>query len=125
MAIFVTEDDAGGGVDQIDAHRTVFMAVSPWVKPHYVAHTNTSFVSLLKTVYGILGLPPLNLYDATAADLYDCFTDKPDFRSFDPLPEDPTVFDPAKAREPLDPKPSIRMDDPAVLRRQHRQNDPH
>src|SRR3974377_879368 len=33
MAIFVTEDDAGGGVDQVDAHRTVMLMASPYAKP--------------------------------------------------------------------------------------------
>jgi hypothetical protein len=40
MAIFITEDDAGGGVDPVDAHRTVMLVASPWVKPGCVAHTD-------------------------------------------------------------------------------------
>jgi hypothetical protein len=31
--------------------------------------------------------------------------------------EDPRIFDPAAAREPLDPRPSIKMDDPAEVGR--------
>ncbi len=119
MAVFITEDDSQGGVDHIDSHRTVMMVAGPYVKPGYVAHTNASFPGMLKTVNRILGLPPLNLYDATAADLSDCFTNTPDFHPYKLLPVDPTIFDPAKARDPLDPKPAPKMDDPRELKRQH------
>jgi len=120
MAVFITEDDAQGGRDHIDAHRTVLLVAGPYVKKNYVSHTHSSFPGLLKTVFRLLGLPPLNLFDAVASDLADCFTDKPDFTPYKLLPADPRIFDPAKAREPADPKPSPRMDDPRVVREQHR-----
>ena len=84
------------------------------------SHTNTSFPGLLKTVFRILGMPPLNLFDAAASDLSDCFTAEPDFTPYELLPVDPRIFVPEKAREPLDPEPSPRMDDPRVLEEQHR-----
>jgi len=116
MAVFVTEDDAQGGRDHVDSHRTVLMAAGPYVKRNYVSHVNSSFPGLLKTIFRTLGLPPLNLYDAAASDLADCFTDTPDFTPYDALPVDERLFDPAEARDPMDPKPSPKMDDPAVLR---------
>ena len=67
MAIFVTEDDAQGGRDHIDAHRTVLMALGPYCKRNYVSHVNTSFPGMLKTIFRLLGLPPLNLFDAVAS----------------------------------------------------------
>ena len=54
MAVFVTEDDAQGGVDHIDAHRTVLLCAGPWFKKNYVSHTNTSFPGLLKTIFRLL-----------------------------------------------------------------------
>jgi hypothetical protein len=120
MAIFVTEDDAQGGVDHVDSHRTVFLAISPYARRNYVSRVNASFPGLLKTVFRLLGMPPLNLYDATAADLSDCFGGEPDFTPYTPIRPDPEVFVPERAREPLDPQPSERMDDPSVLRDQHR-----
>ncbi len=119
MAIFITEDDAQGGVDHVDAHRTVLMVAGPYAKKGYVSHGNSSFPGLLKTVFRILKLPPLNLYDATASDLSDCLTATPDYEPYSVLPVDPAIFDPAKARDPLDPEPGPRMDDPRELRRQH------
>ncbi len=120
MAVFVTEDDAQGGVDHVDSHRTVLLIASPYAKRNYVSHMNSSFPGLLKTAFRLLGVGPLNLFDATAADLSDCFTAEPDFTPYKALPPDVKIFDPAKAREPLDPEPSPRMDDPRFLRDQHR-----
>jgi hypothetical protein len=90
------------------------------VKPRYVSRVNASFPALLKLALRILGLPPLNLFDATAADLGDIFTATPDFTPFVLQPVSPAIFDPWKAKEPTDPQPPPIMDDPAVLREQHR-----
>jgi len=120
MAIFVTEDDAQSGVDHVDSHRTVLMAVGPYVRKNYASHVNSSFPGLLKTIFRLLGLPPLNLFDAAASDLSDCFGGEPDFAPYRVLPIDPALFDPAKVKDPLDPAPdSPRMDDPRFLREQH------
>jgi len=120
MAVFITEDDAQGGVDHVDSHRTLLLVGGPYAKRNYVSRVNASFPGLLKTVFRLLGMPPLNLFDAAASDLSDCFTTEPDYTPYKAVPPDVRVFDPAKAREPLDPKPSVRMDDPAFLQKQHR-----
>lgn len=119
MAVFVTEDDAQGGVDHIDTHRTVLMVMGPYAKQNYVMRANSSFPGLLKTTFRLLGIPPLNLYDAAAQDLADCFTLVPDYTPFSVLPANPEIFDPNKVKEPLDAAPGPRMDDPSFLRRQH------
>ena len=120
MAVFVTEDDSQSGVDHVDSHRTVLLVASPFARRNYASHINSSFPGLLKTIFRLLGLPPLNLFDAAAADLSDCFGDEPDFRPYHALPLDPALFDPAKVKDPLDPAPgSPRMDDPRFLKEQH------
>jgi hypothetical protein len=48
------------------------------------------------------------------------FTSEPHFEPYDLQPVDPRLFVPERAREPLDPKPSPRMDDPQFLREQRR-----
>jgi YVTN family beta-propeller protein len=120
MAILITEDDAQGGRDHVDAHRTLFIAAGPFAKRNYVSHVNSSFPGLLKTVFRILGAPPLHLFDAIASDLADCFTTEPDYSPFEASAVDPRLFNPEKARDPLDPQPGPRMDDPRFLRQQHR-----
>ena len=67
--IFVVEDDTQNGADHVDGHRSIFLAISPWVKKQYVSKVHTSLASIFKTVNLILGLPPLNQYDAAATDL--------------------------------------------------------
>ncbi|MDD4644359.1 MAG: bifunctional YncE family protein/alkaline phosphatase family protein [Bacteroidales bacterium] len=104
MAIVITEDDAQGGVDHVDAHRSVCMVVSPYAKKNYVSHGHYSFGSIFKTFWNILGIPYLNQYDAGATDLSDLFTQNPDFTPYQAIPVDIRVFDPAKALDPLDEK---------------------
>jgi len=117
MAVLITEDDAQGGVDHIYANRTVMMVAGPWAKRNYVSHINASFPGLLKTIFRLLGMPPLNLFDAAAADLSDCFTTEPDYAPYKALPVDARVFDPAAARQAPPGTPSPRMDDPREVRR--------
>ncbi len=104
MLIVITEDDAQNGVDHIDAHRSVLMLISPWVKRNYVSKVHYSFGSLFKTYWNILGIPYLNQYDAGANDLSDFFTSKPDFTSYNALSVDKMMFDPQKALDPIDEK---------------------
>lgn len=111
-AIFVTEDDAQGGIDHLDAHRTVLLCMGPWARRNYVSHVNTSFPGLLKTIFRLLHLPPLNLFDAAAADLSDCFTNQPDFTAYRLHDVDKRIFDPASARQAPEGTASPRMDDP-------------
>jgi len=118
MAIFVTQDDAGGEPDHIDAQRSVLLLISPWAKHAFVSHRHTTIVSMHRTLYEILGLPPLNMFDALANDFSDCFTSTPDFRPYQCRPVDARVFDPEKAKDPKDPdyglarrQKSIVMDD--------------
>ena len=103
MAIFVTQDDAGGEPDHVDAQRSVLLVISPWAKRSYVSHRHTTIVSMHRTLYEILGLPPLNMFDALANDFSDCFTTSPDFRPYRCRPVDPRIFDPEKAKDPKDP----------------------
>jgi len=104
MLVVITEDDAQNGVDHIDAHRSVLMLVSPWVKRDYVSHVHYSFGSLFKSFWNILGLPYLNQYDAGATDLSDFFTGIPDYTPYDAIAVDKRIFDPQKALDPFDEK---------------------
>jgi YVTN family beta-propeller protein len=115
-AVFVTEDDAQGGVDHIDAHRTVLLCAGPWAKKGYVSHVNSSFPGLLKTIFRLLHLPPLNLFDAAAADLSDCFAAAPDIEGYKLVDVDRRIFDPDKARAATNGKASVKMDGPKVER---------
>ena len=82
-----------------------------------MSHTNTSFPGLLKTIFRLLHLPALNLFDAAASDLADCFTDKPHPAPYQVIEVDKRLFDPATARQAPDGTPSPRMDDPRDMPR--------
>jgi DNA-binding beta-propeller fold protein YncE len=102
MLIIVTEDDAQDGRDHIDAHRSLLMMISPWIKRGYVSHSHANFGAILKTIYNICDIPPLNQFDATATLLQDFFTDKPDFTPYTFEMVDTRIFDPKKALDPYD-----------------------
>ena len=102
MAIVVTEDDSQGGVDHVDAHRSLLMVMSPYAKRQHVSHVHSSFGSIFKTFWNVLGIPYLNQYDATATDLADLFTNQPDFTPYSARAVDVRMFDPERAYTPLD-----------------------
>jgi hypothetical protein len=85
-AIFVVEDDPQNGFDHVDGTRSIFLAISPWIKREYVSKTHLSLASIFKTVNEIFELPPLNQYDAASSDLSDMFTGNPDFTPYEYTP---------------------------------------
>ncbi len=102
MMIVITEDDSQNGVDHIDAHRSILMVISPWVKRNYVSTMHYSFGSIFKTFWNVLGVPYLNQYDAAAMDFGDFFMDKPDLTPYQAIPVDTKIFNPQKALDPFD-----------------------
>jgi len=66
-AIFVTEDDSQAGWDHVSAYRTVGMVASPYTHFDETNHTNYNQVSMIRTIEQILGIPPMNIQDATAS----------------------------------------------------------
>lgn len=128
MLIIVTEDDAQDGLDHVDAHRSLLMMISPWVKRNYVSHTHANFGAILKTIYQICDLPPLNQFDATATLLQDFFTDTPDYSPYNVEMVDKRIFDPQKALDPYDVnfrweslKESQEIDGEAGFRTSHKE----
>jgi YVTN family beta-propeller protein len=65
-AIFVLEDDAQDGQDHVDAHRSIAFIVSSHLAPGAVDHHFYNTDSVLHTMEVLLGLPPMNQYDASA-----------------------------------------------------------
>jgi hypothetical protein len=86
MAIFVIEDDPQAGWDHVSGYRTIAFCLSPYAKRGAVVSTQYNTTSILRTIEQILGLPPMNQFDASATPLFDCFTEKPDFASYQAVP---------------------------------------
>ena len=84
--IFVIEDDAQSGPDHVDGHRTVFMAFSPYIRHKFVDSSLYTMVSMLRSIELMLGLNPMNRFDALTPPLAACFTDTPDITPFNSVP---------------------------------------
>jgi hypothetical protein len=103
MAIFVVEDDAQNGVDHVDGHRTVALAISPYTRRGAVDSTFYNHPSLLKTIELMLGLPALSIFDLAATDLGNAFIapkEKPDLRPYMAIQPAQSIYEvnPAPAR---------------------------
>lgn len=82
-AIFIVPASAEGARDHVDEHRSYALVVSPYAKPHFVGMRHTSTAGVLKTIDGLLRVPPLSLGDLLATDLSDYFTARRDLRPFE------------------------------------------
>ena len=76
--VFVIEDDAQSGPDHVDGHRTVFMTVSPYNRRGNVDSNFYTTTGMIRSVELILGLDPMNRFDALADPITAAFGDEPD-----------------------------------------------
>lgn len=109
--IFAIEDDPQNGFDHVSGYRTTAYCLSPYTRRGAVVSTRYNTTSVLRTIEQILGLPPMNQFDAAAVPMFDCFTDQADLTPFTAVPN----------RIPLDrmnPEPKAIAD--AVLRKDAR-----
>ena len=83
--IFVVEDDSQGGWDHVSAYRTVSLVISPYSRLKNVNHTFYTQPSMVRTIEQILGLPPMNIQDAIANPMTDCFGTNPDMQPYKAL----------------------------------------
>jgi hypothetical protein len=74
------------------------------VKRGAVVSTQYNTTSILRTIEQILGLPPMNQFDASATPMFDCFTEEPDFTPYEALPSNIALDD-------MNPDPEAIDDD--------------
>jgi DNA-binding beta-propeller fold protein YncE len=86
MAIFGIEDDPQAGWDHVSGYRTTCYVVSPFARRSVTVSTQYNTTSVLRTMEQILGIPPMNVFDASATPMFDCFTETPDPTPFAALP---------------------------------------
>jgi hypothetical protein len=125
MLVIITEDDPQGGRDHVDAHRSILLLAGPHVRRGYVSPTLASFGSIMRLMFLVLGVPPLNHFDAAASLPLDVFSEVPDLTPYIAKPVDRRLFDPDAALKPFDHAfnwkglaASPVMDDTADMRRQ-------
>ena len=73
--IFITQDDSQSGWDHISSYRTIGLVISPYSSGK-LNSSNYNQTSMLRTIEQILGIPPMNVMDATARPMTDCFQQK-------------------------------------------------
>jgi len=84
--IFVTEDDSQSGWDHLSAYRTACQVISPYTRPGATIHTAYNQTSIVRTIEQILDLPPMNVMDATALPMFDCFSSTPNHVRYTAVP---------------------------------------
>lgn len=106
--IFIVEDDALQGGDHVEVHRSICLVVSPWARRGTVVHVQHDMAALWKTIWLMLGLEPMGLFDSNAAAMYDAFTDTPDLEPYTYIEREvPVSFNPTSSRLAFD---SMEMD---------------
>ena len=86
MAIFGIEDDPQAGWDHVSGYRTTCYVASPFARRGATVSTQYNPTSVLRTMEQILGIPPMNVFDASATPMFDCFTETADPTPFTALP---------------------------------------
>jgi YVTN family beta-propeller protein len=91
--ILIVEDDAQDGLDHVDGHRTVALAVSPYTKRGSIDSTFYSQVSMVKTIELILGVPPMSLFDLIANDMRQSFQQTADLTPYQAVEPKQSIYE--------------------------------
>ncbi len=84
--IMVVEDDSQGGWDHVSAYRTAALVISPFSRLKRTISTHYTQPSMVRTIEQILGMPPMNIQDAIANPMMDCFTSQADLTPYNSVP---------------------------------------
>ena len=91
--ILIVEDDAQDGLDHVDGHRTVALAVSPYIRRGAIDSSFYSQVSMVKTIELILGLPSMSLFDFIANDMRQSFQPSPDLTPYEAVEPQQSIYE--------------------------------
>jgi len=84
--ILVVEDDPQNGVDHVDGHRTVALAIGPYIRRGAVDSNNYNQVSMIRSIQEIFRIPSRTRFLAAARAMNSTFTAKPDLTPYQCLP---------------------------------------
>ncbi|MDB6152727.1 MAG: Phosphoesterase family protein [Chthoniobacteraceae bacterium] len=84
--LFAIEDDPQAGWDHVSGYRTTAYVASPYTKRGQTISTQYNQTSVVRTIELILGLPPMNIMDASATPMTDCFSETPNLTPFVSVP---------------------------------------
>jgi YVTN family beta-propeller protein len=72
--ILVVEDDAQDGVDHVDGHRTLALAIGPYVRRNAVDSNHYNHSSMVRTIQDIYRIPPRTRFLKSARAMTSVFT---------------------------------------------------
>lgn len=76
--ILAVEDDAQDGLDHVDGHRTVALAIGPYIRRGVVDSNHYNHTSMVRTIQEIFRIPPRTRALAAARSMHSVFTDAAD-----------------------------------------------
>jgi YVTN family beta-propeller protein len=91
--ILIVEDDAQDGLDHVDGHRTVALAISPYTKRGSIDSTLYSQVSMVKTIEMIFGVHPMSVFDLIANDMRASFQNMPDLAPYQAVDPNQSIYE--------------------------------
>jgi hypothetical protein len=80
--ILVVEDDAQDGLDHVDGHRTVALAIGPHVRRDAVDSNHYNHTSMVRTIQEIFGIPPRTKFLKNARAMTSIFTAQADTSAY-------------------------------------------
>jgi hypothetical protein len=102
--ILAIEDDPQAGWDHVSGYRTTAFCISAYTRRGAVVSTQYNTTSILRTIEQVLGVRPMNQFDASASPMRECFTKIQDLTPYKAVPSNiplDQMNPPAKAQ--LDP----------------------
>jgi len=83
--VLVVEDDAQDGVDHVDGHRTVALAIGPNIRRGAVDSNHYNHTSMVRTIQDIFRIPPRTRFLTSARAMTSVFTAEADVASYQSL----------------------------------------
>jgi YVTN family beta-propeller protein len=83
--ILVVEDDAQNGLDHVDGHRTVALAIGPHVRRGALDSNNYNHTSMVRTIQEIFEIPAKTRYLVSARAMHSIFTAGADTSAYSAL----------------------------------------
>ncbi|HYM10425.1 MAG TPA: bifunctional YncE family protein/alkaline phosphatase family protein [Bryobacterales bacterium] len=81
--ILVVEDDAQNGLDHVDGHRTVALAIGPHIRRGAVDSNFYDHTSMVRTIQEIFRIPPRTRFVAAARVMTSVFTPEADTSAYE------------------------------------------
>ena len=83
--IFIVEDDAQDGLDHVDGHRTVALAVGPHIRRGAVDSNHYNHTSMVRTIQEIFEIPAKTRFLTSARAMHSIFTRDADTATYQTL----------------------------------------